>query len=271
MSPLSDVLRRAAIVLVSALGSLVLTFCGAINVFPINEDKDLGARFDREIRANPAEYPIRKDPGARQYVQRIVDKILTSPEVKYRGTFAYKSEVIQDDKTINAFCTPGGYIYVYTGLLKLVDNEATLAGVLGHEIAHAELRHSTKRMTTQLGLETAMAIALGNNTNRNIELAANMFGGLGLLKNSRDDETDSDEYSFKYLKSTSWYPGGILGFFDKVKGRSAGGTLERLLSTHPLPDDRIKATQDRLKKANIPPPTEAQLNSRGYQEFKRTL
>lgn len=263
--------RRSAIVLSLACTVLITTYCGVINLFPVSDDQKLGAQFDAEIRANPKEYPIHTNPAVKSYVQGIVDRIIRAPNVKYDGTFPYRVEIIHDDNTINAFCTPGGYIYVYTGLLKAIDNEATLAGVVGHEIAHAEARHSTERMSTQLGAEVLIAIALGKNTDKNIALAANMFAGLGLLKNSRNDETEADDLSFNYLRSTSWYPGGILYFFDKVKGRNAGGSIERLLSTHPLPQDRIDDTQNRLKKANIAPPTEAQLNSRGYTDFKRTI
>ena len=262
--------RRSTIIFAGIASSLLLTYCGAINVFPVSEDQRLGAQFDKEIKSDPKQYPLYSNPKAQQYVQSIIDRIIQSPEVKYRGKFSYKVQLIKDDAMINAFCTPGGYIYVYTGLLKAIDNEATLAGVLGHEIAHAEQRHSTDRMTTQLGIQTMMDIALGTNKDQNLELAANAFTGLGLLKNSRSDEEEADDFSFRYLRSTQWFPGGILYFFDKVKGRG-GSSIERLLSTHPLPQDRIDETNARLKKANIPPPTEAQLNTRGYTEFKRTL
>ncbi|MBI2793580.1 MAG: M48 family metalloprotease [Ignavibacteria bacterium] len=244
--------------------------CSSINIFPVSQDQSLGAQFDKEIRADKKEYRILNNPKARDYVQDIVDRILKSPEVKYRSTFPYKVELLDDDKTVNAFATPGGYIYVYTGLIKMLDNEASLAGVLGHEIAHAELRHSTSRMTKSLGLQTVTELALGKSPNKNVALAANAFTGLGLLKNSRDDEDEADEFSFKYLQSTPWYPGAIQYFFEKVKGRGGSG-LEELFSTHPLPESRLENTRQRLREANIPPPTEVQLNSRAYREFKRSL
>jgi len=261
---------RAITVFSALVAAVTLTMCGMFNIFPVSEDQKLGKQFDQQIRADAAQYPVLKNPAVREYVQAIVNKIITAPDVKYRGTFPYQVEIINDDKTVNAFCTPGGYIYVYTGLLKMLDNEASLAGVIGHEIAHAERRHSTNRMTTQMGLQTVMDMALGKSTNSNINLAANMFAGLGLMQNSRSDETEADEYSFKYLRSTQWYPGAIIYFFEKVKGRG-GSSIERLLSTHPLPQDRIDATNARLRAANIAPPTEAQLNARGYADFKKNL
>ncbi len=268
---ITRVTRRYITTIALGITSLVvLNYCGVVNVFPVSEDQRLGEQFDNEIKADPKQYPLYTGSDAQRYVQEIVNRIVRSPEVKYRGLFPYRVQIIKDDGMINAFCTPGGYIYVYTGLLKAIDNEATLSGVLGHEIAHAENRHSTSRMTTQVGLQAVMDIALGTSTNQNLKLAANAFAGLGLLKNSRSDEEEADEDSFLYLRSTPWYPGGILFFFDKVKGRG-GSAIERLLSTHPLPQDRIDDTNKRLKKSNIPPPTEAQLNTRVYTEFKRKL
>ena len=249
---------------------LTLTNCGAINLFPVSEDQRLGASFDQQIKSNKREYPLYADPSATRYVQTIVDSIVRAPEVQFRGTFPYRVQLLHDDATINAFCTPGGYIYVYTGLLKAIDNEATLAGVLGHEIAHAERRHSTNRMTTQLGLQTLTSIALGSSSGREVQLAANAFTGLGLLQNSRSDEEEADAYSFRYLRHTHWYPGGILYFFEQVKGRS-GTSLDRLLSTHPLPEDRIRQTEERLKEANLPAPSEDALGAIPYAAFKRML
>ena len=71
------------------------------------------------------------------------------------------NRLIDDDKTLNAFCTPGGFIYVYTGLIKFLDSEDQLAGVMGHEIAHAALRHSTRQMTKVYGVQTLLQVATG--------------------------------------------------------------------------------------------------------------
>jgi predicted Zn-dependent protease len=243
--------------------------CG-INIFPSSYDAQLGANLDQEIRKNVREYPILQNETVRTAIQNMVSEIIRSPLIEYRSQFPYRVTIINDPNTLNAFCTPGGYIYVYTGLMKAVDNEATLAAVLGHEIAHAERRHATKRMTNALGAQLLLDIALGKNTSRTTELAANLFVGLALLKNSRDDEAESDEYSFRYLQSTRWYPGALGFFFEKIKSRR-GGSIERLLSTHPLPQDRIEANAERVRKAQLPPPTEANLRAVPYQELKRLL
>jgi len=249
--------------------TLAVITCG-VNIFPAVYDAQLGANLDQEIRKNPKEYPILQNETVRSAVQEMVNEIIRSPLVEYRSQFRYPVTIINDPTTLNAFCTPGGYIYVYTGLMKAVDNEATLAAVLGHEIAHAERRHATKRMTKVLGAQLLLDLALGKNSSRMTEVAANLFVGLALLKNSRDDEAESDDYSFRYLQSTRWYPGALGFFFEKIKSRS-GGAIERLLSTHPLPQDRIDANAERIRKAQLPPPTEATLRAQPYQELKRLL
>jgi predicted Zn-dependent protease len=255
------------------LAAVILESCADLNVFPPSEDIRLGAQLDREIRSRPQQYPILNNEQVRGYVQGIVDRIVLSPQIRYRGTFAYRVTVLRDDGTVNAFCTPGGYIYVYTGLLKFVDNEATLAAVLAHEIAHAERRHATERMTKALGAQLLLDIVLGKRPDRTAELAANLFTGLALLANSRSDEAEADEFSFRYLQHTPWYPGALLFFFEKLsqQRQTRLPALERLLSTHPLPEDRVEAMKKRIQAAALAPPTEQNLRAQPYREFLRLL
>jgi len=266
---------------------LLLMSCRSldINLFPDSYDVNLGLQVVQEINAHPNEYPLLKGrEDIRGYVEGIGKKVLASPEIKKRGVYAYQFQIVHDDKTVNAFCTPGGYIYVYTGLLKFVDNEATLAGVVAHEIAHAEKRHSSRRMTgaivAQVGASVALEVILGKGSTESQRAVAGVITNLVLtgvfLNNSREDEDEADEYSMKYLRSTEYYPGGIRYFFDKILAQQdqqgkRGGTLERLLSTHPLPQDRVEAVNQRLKAMGNPQATEGNLFSQRYQQFKKTL
>lgn len=269
---MQKIVRFALVVLIPAVVSLCCAGALGLNLFPESKDIELGKQIDQEIRKNPQEYPILADrPDVKSYVEAIGRKVLSSPEVKKKDQFAYVFEIIKDDSTVNAFCTPGGYIYVYTGLLKFVDNEATLAGVLGHEIAHAERRHATRRMSSALGVQLLLSIVLGENPTQAAQLAGNLFGGLALLKNSRDDETEADHYSFKYLQTTEYYPGAIKYFFEKIGQGRKGGAFDRLLSTHPLPRDRVEHAETLLREANIPDPSEKNLFTSRYQNFKKTL
>ncbi|MBI5326209.1 MAG: M48 family metalloprotease [Ignavibacteriae bacterium] len=241
------------------------------NVFSVSDDKELGKQIDVQITSNQQEYPILNQPSATTYVQNIVNQIINSPEIEYKGVFDYRVKIIRKDNVVNAFATPGGYIYVYTGLLKFVDNEATLAGILAHEVAHAERRHSTKRMTKAYGVQFLLDLLLGENPDQFAEIAANLFTGLAFLKNSRDDEYEADEYSFKYLQSSIWYPGAMKYFFQKVGDNSGNSFLEGLLSTHPLNEDRIAQYEILISNAKLAPPNENNLFSNRYIQFKNTL
>lgn len=241
-----------------------------INLYDTSEDIKLGNQVKEQIKADKKNYPISTNSEIKTYVQDVINQIISSPKIKYKGKFFYTVEIINDDNVINAFCTPGGYIYVYTGLLKFIDNEATLAAVLAHEIAHAECRHSTKRMSQNDMIGALAKEYQKKNNNETTKTLTNITTSLTLLNNSRDDEYEADENSFNYLRTTKWYPGGIKFFFDKIMtAYNAGGNrFEQLLATHPLPKDRIEKAVNLLKNNNILPPTEDNLYYKKYQDFK---
>lgn len=246
------------------------TGIGDLNLYSPTDDAQMGAQLDAEIRNLPNEYPIYNNAAATQYLQSIMNEILTSDHIKYRDVFTYKVTIIQSE-TINAFATPGGYVYFYTGMLKFLENEAMLASVMAHEIAHAERRHATKRMTKQMGLSVLLSVVLGNNPAQLTEIAANLFTGLEFLRNSREDEAESDEYSFKYLLTSKWYPGAGKLFFELIAKGGTTSAIEELLSTHPPDEKRIAAIEAMIQEYNVAPPTEANLFTQRYQQFKQTL
>ncbi|MEW6194047.1 MAG: M48 family metalloprotease [Bacteroidota bacterium] len=243
--------RKRIKILISGL--VIFAACSTgLNLFTENDELALGKQFDTEIRNNPKEYPINNDALLKDYIdKKIFKEIVNSPEVKKASVYNYQMEVIKNDTTLNAFAVPGGYVYIYTGLLKYLDSEAALAGVIGHEIAHVERRHATQRITSAYGLTLLMNLALGNNPSQVAEIVANLFSGLTLLANSRANEDESDEYSIKYLSSTRFYPGSVKFFFEKLRddGKVAkgGGGLATFLSTHPDPIARISTTDERLR------------------------
>ncbi len=235
-----------------------LAACGTgINLFSENEEVKLGEQFDEEIHNNPDQYPIYKgDPAVKNYIQeRIFDHILQSHEVEKETVYEYQLEIIDNDSTLNAFAVPGGYVYLYTGLIKYLDSEAALAGVVAHEIAHVERRHATQRITNAYGLQIIASLALGNNPSQISIMVANLFSGLTLLANSRSAEDESDKYAVIYLNSTRYYPGGVKFFFERMrddgKVSSSGGRVATFLSTHPDPIDRINTTEERLRERGI--------------------
>jgi len=224
---------------------LFLASCGSsgklsgknINLFTIDQDKELGAQVDSEIRSNPQEYPILNEVQYKEvydYVYSIRNTILNSGTVEHKDDFEWNIKIIHDDSTLNAFCTPGGYIYVYTGILKFLDSEDQFAGVLAHEIAHADLRHSTRQMTQMYGVQVLLNVLAGDR-----EMLKQITGGLIGLKFSRSHETEADYNSVKYLCPTSYNAAGGGGFFQKITEMGGSQTPE-FLSTHPSPDNRIE-------------------------------
>jgi len=271
--------NRFSVLLFSiSLLSLSLFYSCSANIFSVDDDVKMGQELNQQISADQKQFPVLKGhQDVKDYVSGLGKYVLeNSSAIQYKTIFPYKFEIIHDDSTINAFCIPGGYIYVYTGLIKFLDNEAALIGVIGHEIAHAERRHMTQRLTSYYGVSVILSLVLGGNPSQLGEIAANLFVGLGFLANSRADEEEADNYSIKYLTGTKYYPGAISFFFDKIREeqRKEGTTpsdLEGLLMTHPLPDDRIKNVNSKLKKINPKPkPTEG-LFTEKYQQMKSKL
>lgn len=229
-----------------------------LNIFTDADEVNLGMQLDQEIRKNPKEYPIYSgDPSVKNYIiNNIFNQILNSPEIKKRNVYKYQLELIQDDNTLNAFATPGGFIYVYTGILKYLDSEAALAGVLAHEIAHAERRHATQNLTSYYGISMLASLVLGEDPNQLAQIAANLLTGLTFLANSRAFEDEADDYSIRYLRSTRFYPGGVKFFFEKMRDDKLIDTqpskIKTFLSTHPDPIDRINTAEARLRNFGIP-------------------
>ena len=207
------------------------------NVFSINQDKQLGAQVAHEIDSNKREYPLLdsvKYKEVYRYLYMVRDNILNSGKVAYRNEFLWKLHVIHDDSVLNAFCTPGGYIYVYTGLLKFLDSEDQLAGVLGHEIGHADRRHSTRQMTQMFGIQLLLDVLAGNRV-----ALKQITGALIGLKFSRNHEIEADEQSVVYLCPTSYNAAGGAVFFEKIQSLGSG-RIPEFLSTHPDPGNRIE-------------------------------
>ncbi|MES2381760.1 MAG: M48 family metalloprotease [Bacteroidota bacterium] len=204
----------------------------------LDQDKQMGLATVAEIEKNSTEYPLldsASHPVAYSHINRITKNILDSGGVYYRNEFAWRVRIIKKDDVLNAFCTPGGYIYVYTGLIKYLDNETQLAGVMGHEIAHADKRHSANQMVKQYGLNALISVLTGGSAGELSTLAANLL----LLKYGRDDETEADKFSVKYLNGTSYDGRGAKYFFEKLIASGQGGSTPAFLSTHPNPDTRV--------------------------------
>lgn len=238
-----------------------------INLFSVEDDKELGQDLNQEIQSNPEYNVMDPDqyPDAYNHLYRIRDAILSTGEVNYDTTFVWNVYLLNNDTTLNAFATPGGYLYFYTGLIKFLENEAEFAGVVGHEIAHSAERHSTNQLTKVYGLQVLLSVVLGENPGQLAEIAAGLASGLSTLAFSRNHEYEADEYAVRYLYPTSYDPRGVAGFFEKLEGASP---VPEFLSTHPSPENRVEEIMALWEELGA---QEGEWYDERYQEFISTL
>jgi predicted Zn-dependent protease len=217
---------------------------GKVNFFSLDQDIQFGQQLDSAILADPVNYPIlNKDnyPDAYAHLERIRDEILASDDLRYPTKFDWEVKIIDQD-ILNAFAAPGGYMYFYSGLIKFLDNEAQFAGVMAHEMAHVDRRHSTQILTKQYGFSILLQIILGENPSILAEILGQLAGGATFLYFSRDNEYEADEFAVKYLYDTpaDYHPRELAGFFEKMHAESSP---PEFLSTHPSPENRIEAIE----------------------------
>ncbi len=239
-------MRRAIIVtflLLVPLGCKENESTPGFNAFTVEDDLQLGQKVASEIESDPQTYPLLDSaqyPTAYQHLYRLRDSILATGKLTYVTRFPWRLRIIRDDSTLNAFCAPGGYIYVYTGLIKFLRTEAQLIGVLGHEMAHADRRHTTQLLTQAYGLQTLLQLLTGR---EDPGLLAQIASQLALLSFSRDHERDADNHSVIYLCPTSYRASGAADFFEYIS-QQGGISPPTFLSTHPDPGERIQNIRD---------------------------
>lgn len=260
--------RRQLTPLALSLSLALLIACGGlgVNLFSIEDDKQLGSELDGQIETSPQEYPILSEsnyPEAYAYLRAIRDEILDSGQVDHESDFDWEIHIIEDDTVLNAFAAPGGYLYFYTGLIKYLESEDHFAGVLAHEIAHAAHRHSTDALTREYGTSILLDILLGENADF---IAVDIARGLGSLAFSRSAESDSDEQSVIYLAETQYACNGAAGFFEKLLEEGAGSPPE-FLSTHPNPDNRVSAINQKAQEIDC----DTTPSGNNYEAFKQLL
>lgn len=210
--------------------------------FEVEYDVELGRQHAESIEADTTMILLDKDeyPEAYAHLQRIVDEVVKSDSIRYGDLFAYDDvRIIHDDETLNAFCAPGGYIYVYSGIIKYLEAEDHLAGVLGHEIAHAELRHSSLRLQREYGREQLLNLILLTQPMGNATMAA-ILNELNTLSYSRDQEAMSDRKSVRYLTGSRYACDGVGGFFERLQREGDGVNIPPMLSDHPDDVSRIR-------------------------------
>ncbi len=186
-------------------------------------------------------------------IQRYINRIaapLVERALQDRPGINYHFTVLDDPRQINAFAAPGGFLYVYSGLLIAADDEAELAGVLAHEIGHIVGRHSANQLAAQFGIELLTTVALGEKASQSESIGkiSQIAKQLGSARFSRDDEREADKYGVKYIIDAGYDPRALLSFFEKLKALEDGqrNDVDRLFSSHPPTNERIRDIKSRI-------------------------
>jgi predicted Zn-dependent protease len=253
-----DVLLRAVpVVLVAGLVACATNPATGQREFSLMSEAqeiDIGKQMDVEVRREMGVYD---DPVMQRYVQDVGQRLAKASE---RPNLPWQFTVV-DAPAVNAFALPGGFIYLTRGILPFLDNEAELAGVLGHEIGHVTARHSaqqyTKATSTGIGL-TLLSIFVPEA--RPFQGLAETAFSVMFLKYGRDDELQADRLGVGYAAQTGWDPSGVAGMLntlarlDEASGSRKG--VPNWLSTHPAPADRVQEIQPMIKEASAKVPGE---------------
>jgi len=209
------------------------------------------------------------DPVVTEYVNRIGQNLVRNSDA--RVPFTIK---VLDTDEVNAFALPGGFFYVNSGLILAADDEAELAGVMAHEIAHVAARHATKNMTrAQIwNLASVPLIFLGGPVAFAISEVASLAIPMTYLKFSRDAEREADLLGLEYDYAAGYDPHAFVEFFEKLnlEGKKKHSALAKAFATHPMNDDRIKAAQDEIRQY-LPDRPEYLVNTSEFDSIKARL
>lgn len=243
-----------------------LFLCGCATVYnPATEKKELifiDSAQEAQIGRGMAEEIVRReskmlrDPTRQLFVNKIGQRIAAVSE---RRELVFHFAVL-DDPDLNAFALPGGYVYIYSGLLNRL-TEGETAAVLAHEVGHVAAKHSVKKMQSVLGYNLLMGLALAGFGPRNPELAQEIANASGtvydlLLRGyGREDELLADKLAVRYLFKAGYDPDSMVRALEILMRESGpGGRMFEILSTHPRMQERIRRVREEIGLLRNPPP-----------------
>ena len=227
---------------VDAIGNRKVGGRGLGNWYSLESEIRMGKQYSMQVEQS---VKLVQDPVVNEYVNRIGQNLVRNSDAQVPFTI----KVIDSDE-VNAFALPGGFFYVNSGLILAADEEAELAGVMAHEIAHVCARHGMRQMTranwAQIG--TIPLIFIGGGIGYGVYEAAGLGLPLTFMKFQRNFEAEADYLGLQYMYKTGYDPQAFISFFEKIqaKEKKKPGTLAKAFASHPQTPDRIEESQKEI-------------------------
>lgn len=211
---------------------------GGFNLISLDEEWQMGRQIEAELSQK---LHLVDDRTTQQYINQIGQRIVAQTKMAH---LPWSFHVVADE-SVNAFNTPGGNVYVHTGLIREASNVAELAGVIAHEVAHGVARHGTEQMSKAYGINIGASILLGSDPGLVEQIAAQIAAGGAMARFSRDDEREADRMGVRFLHQAGYNPTGLANFFEKLLAREQRqpGALGQFFATHPMTQERIAETR----------------------------
>ncbi len=218
------------------------------NWYSLEKEVAMGKQYAQQVEASAK---MVQDPVVTEYVNRIGQNLVRNSDARVPFTI----KVIDSDE-INAFALPGGFFFVNSGLILAADEEAELAGVMAHEIAHVCARHATRQMTrAQLAnIGSIPLIFVGGGIGYGVRSAAGLLMPATFMSFSRGFEAEADYLGLQYMYKTGYDPQAFISFFEKIqaKEKKKPGSLAKVFASHPQTPDRITKSQEEIEHVLAP-------------------
>ena len=263
--------RLAALCACAILAPVLLGGCatvgavlGQMYMMSSDEEVKMGLELSKEVSKQDTVY---NNAAVTSYVQTVgnrITRVCDRPDIVYHFAVIDKNE-------INAFALPGGYVYVYTGLMKGIDDESELAAVLAHEVGHVTARHAAQRLSAMYAADAIQTAVLGQNPGFFGKVLAGAMKTGGFLAYSRENEYEADALGHKYMYAAGYDPNGMLDLMAMLQGDEARepSKVEEMLATHPATSERIGRIKTMVAAdAKLPSPMR---NKAEYAKIKAQL
>jgi hypothetical protein len=239
---------------------------GGVNFYSLDKEVLLGRELSEEVEQSSKLFT---DRVINEYINRIGQNLVRNSDAQV----AFTIKIIDSDE-VNAFALPGGFFYVNTGLILAAENEAELAGVMAHEIAHVAARHATKNQTKRdiWNIASIPLIFVGGPAAIAVRNFASLAVPMSFMKFSRDAEREADLLGIQYEYATGYDPSAMVNFFERLsaKEKHRKNFIARAFASHPMNDDRVRRAQKEMD-TMLPPNEEYLLTTSEFDEVKARL